>query len=251
MTAEWLSRHLYAHRGLHGGADVPENSLAAFAAAASAGYGIELDVQAAACGAPVVFHDFGLQRLTAALGPLAARRASELGRLKLGGSDETIPTLASVLELIAGRAPLLIEIKVPKRGRIGKLEAQISDLLDAYNGPFAVQSFNPESMAWFADNAPGLTRGQIAADFISRPEPGMAWAQRLAWSKLWSSSLSRPHFISYHIQSLPCPVTRGVRRARVPLICWTVRTEAQRVRAEQNASSYIFEGMLPPAAQSR
>lgn len=243
--AQWLSEYLYSHRGLHTTAGAPENSLAAFTASIDAGYGIELDVQTASDGTPMVFHDFSLERLTVAKGSLAAQSASVLSRLKLGNSNETIPTLAATLELVDGRAPLLIEIKSPPRARIGPLEACIAGLLEGYQGRFAVQSFNPDSMAWFVDNAPGFVRGQIAANFISRPDPSMWWARRLVWSKLWSCQLSRPHFVSYHVLALPCPATRRVRAQGVPLLCWTVRTAAQRARAELYADSYIFEGFLP------
>ena len=40
---------------------------------------------------------------------------AELKRIRLKGSDETIPTLPEILALIAGRAPLLIEVKSPER----------------------------------------------------------------------------------------------------------------------------------------
>lgn len=243
--AEWITDYLYSHRGLHDKAARPENSMAAFNASAIAGFGIELDVQASADGAPMVFHDFTLDRMTLRKGRLCEQNASELTRLKLGNSGESIPRLQDALDLVAGRVPLLIEIKPRPRGRIGPLEERIADLLDTYQGPFAVQSFNPKSVAWFVANAPSFVRGQIAANFISRPDHAMSWAARMAWSKLWSCQQSQPHFVSYNVSALPCPATRRVRQQRIPLLCWTVRTPGQRARAEQHADSYIFEGFLP------
>ena len=68
-----------AHRGLHdAGSGVIENSLSALAAAAAAGYGIELDVQLSADGEAMVFHDYALDRLTAETGPVRARTAAAL-----------------------------------------------------------------------------------------------------------------------------------------------------------------------------
>ncbi len=239
----WLTRYLYSHRGqFDNNGPAPENSLAAFRASVQYGYGMELDVQAAGDGAPVVFHDFSLERMTGAHGPVASKNSQELARLRLRDSNETIPTLADTLECVGGRTPLLIEIKIPPRGRIGALEARIADLLARYPGPFAVQSFNPGCMAWFAENAPGLVRGQIAQNFISRPEPGMAWRQRLAWGKLWSCAESQPHFISYNIRDLPNMPTRLARRRGIALLCWTVRTPRQRDIARLYADSFIFEG---------
>ena len=240
---EWLTRYTYAHRGLHADpATAPENSLAAFEAAASAGYGIELDVQAAACGTPVIFHDFTLKRLTEHDAPVGTLPAKKLSELVLAGSKQTIPTLARTLDLIAGRVPLLLEIKVPDRGHIGPLEAEIALLLENYGGPVAVQSFNPQCVAWFAENAPEFVRGQIAQNFISTPVRGMCWQQRLAWTKLWDSDISLPHFVSYRFADLPNPMTRAVRQAGIPLITWTVRSAEDARKSRHFSDSFIFEG---------
>jgi glycerophosphoryl diester phosphodiesterase len=60
-AALWSTR--YAHRGLHDRENtLPENSLAAFAAAAEAGYGFELDINLTTDDQVVVFHDDDLKR---------------------------------------------------------------------------------------------------------------------------------------------------------------------------------------------
>src|SRR3954469_23544234 len=85
-----LGARPFAHRGLHG-AGRPENSRAAFEAAIAAGSGIELDVQASRDAEAMVFHDYELERLTAAQGATADLAAAELGALTLSGTRETIP----------------------------------------------------------------------------------------------------------------------------------------------------------------
>ena len=100
--------------------------------------------------------------------------------------------------------------------------------------------------------APHFTRGQIAADFIRRADPGLCWQDRLDWTKLWRSDVSRPHFISYNVRDLPNPASRAVRRAGIPLICWTIRDKAQLAQAENHADSFIFESFTPnPVACAR
>ncbi len=99
-----------AHRGLHG-PGVPENSMAAFRAAIAAGYGIECDIQRASDGTALVFHDDDLPRLTGAEGLVSALGIDALSQLRIMGSAEPIPTLAELLDEVAGRVPLLIEIK--------------------------------------------------------------------------------------------------------------------------------------------
>ena len=84
-----------AHRALHDRAQRrPENSPAAIRAAIARGYGIEIDLQLSQDGVPMVFHDESLDRLTAAKGPLNARPAAALTRIKLNYSDDPIPTLS-------------------------------------------------------------------------------------------------------------------------------------------------------------
>ena len=100
----------YAHRGLHG-EGVPENSLAAFKKAVENGHGIELDLQLSADGEVMVFHDYTLKRMTGEAGLLSEKTAEELRSLRLAGTDEHIPTLREVLELVDGQVPLLVELK--------------------------------------------------------------------------------------------------------------------------------------------
>ena len=106
----WLRNWTYAHRGLHSDG-VPENSLAAFAGAIAAGYGIECDIQRSRDGEAMLLHDWELERLTGVGGPLAAHSAQELGQIAFLDSDHRIARLSDLLELVAGEVPVLIEIK--------------------------------------------------------------------------------------------------------------------------------------------
>ena len=150
------------HRALHDRAvGRVENSPAAIKAAVAAGYGIEIDLQLSQDGVPMVFHDETLDRLTDQTGPVNARTAADLGRIRLTGSTDTIPTLAEVLTLIDGKVPLLIEIKDQSlvMGPIdGRLEAATANALKDYKGDVALMSFNPASVAHMARLAPHLPR---------------------------------------------------------------------------------------------
>ena len=89
------------HRALHDrAAGRIENSPSAIRAAVEAGYGIEIDLQLASDGVPMVFHDETLDRLTGETGPVNTRSAAELGRIRLTGSTDSIPTLADVVRHI-------------------------------------------------------------------------------------------------------------------------------------------------------
>ncbi|MFN3389380.1 MAG: glycerophosphodiester phosphodiesterase family protein, partial [Allosphingosinicella sp.] len=152
----------FAHRGLHG-PGVPENSRAAFRAAIAAGHGIELDVRASGSGAVYVFHDETLERLTDGTGAFLDLTPAALAATRLRGCDEAVPALSEALALIAGRVPLLVEVKAPRR-RIAPLCAAVEAALAGYEGPVAVMSFNPEVARWFSAHAPQRLRGLVVTE---------------------------------------------------------------------------------------
>ncbi|MFN6979350.1 MAG: glycerophosphodiester phosphodiesterase family protein, partial [Gemmobacter sp.] len=158
-----------AHRGYHDrAAGRIENSRAAVTAAVAAGYGIEIDLQLSADGRAMVFHDDTLDRLTAERGPVAARTAEALGAIALTGGGEAIPSFAEILALVAGRVPLLVEIKDQDGAMgasVGALEAAAAGDLAGYAGPVAVMSFNPHSMMAMARLAPDVPRGLVTSAY--------------------------------------------------------------------------------------
>jgi len=220
----WLLRTPIAHRGLHG-PGVPENSLAAFHAAARRGYAIELDVRLGGDDAAVVFHDASLKRMTGLDGELAQASPAALRKLRLHGTAEHVPSLAETLDAIDGRAPLLIELKTPPDRPPGTLEAATWAVLSGYRGAYAVQSFSPATVAWFRDAAPAITRGQLMDKDIGRC---MAMQRH-----------THPDFLGCNIRKLP---DHRVANARLPVLAWTVRSPSDRVRAGMFADNVIFEG---------
>ena len=225
----------YAHRGLHG-PQVVENSRAAFAAAIARGHGIELDVQASRDGDAFVFHDSHCERLTGETGAVADRRSDDLGRIRLSGCDETMPTLPEILTLIAARVPLLIEVKAPGR-EVARLCLSVFHALDGYRGPVGVMSFNPEVGHWFATHAPRVTRGLVVSE-RGKHGPSGAIARNLA---LWHS---RPDLLAYDVRDLPSRFAARARGRGLPVLTWTVRTQAERDAAALHADQIIYEDLL-------
>ena len=221
----------FAHRGLHG-AGVLENSRDAFRAAIAAGHGIELDVQATADGEAMVFHDYELSRLTEGAGRLAEMQAAALGAVRLKGTDEGIPTLAGILDLIGGRAPLLIEVKSPGR-RVDALCRAVKRATDAYIGPVAVMSFNPAVPRWFSNHAPDVLRGLVVTE-EGKPARGRLRRRLAAW---WA----RPDFFAWDIRDLPSLFAAGQRAQGRPTLTWTCRSDDQRATAAAHADQIIYE----------
>lgn len=233
--ASWLTRRPIAHRGLHdGNALCWENSPTAFGRAAAAGYAIECDVHLSADGVPIVFHDDDLARLTGADGFVWQRRAAELSALRIGGTDDRVPTLAELLELVAGRVPLVIELKGTP-GHDDGLVAAVAKALKAYPGEAAIMSFDHWLVRQFAARAPGIPRGLTA--WGNTPHEIEAHFSMLA---------NGLDFVSYGVMHLPNPFVRFVReRLGLPVITWTVRTPDDVGATAAHADQMTFEGFLP------
>jgi glycerophosphoryl diester phosphodiesterase len=231
----WLTARPIAHRGFHDLAlGRPENSLAAFEAAAGAHYGIECDLHPSADGVPVVFHDFSLKRLTGDPRQVRELTASELGNLRLSGTPEWIPTLDELLTLLEGRVPLLLELKhVPHRD--AGLAWAVVDRLKRYAGPAAVMSFSGTLIADVRAANPHLPRGLTAQGNLKRAVAHFRAARRLGVD-----------FISYRAGDLPTPMPVIARQLfGLPLICWTVRTRDELAKARRWADQVTFEGFAP------
>lgn len=229
----FLNRHAYAHRGLHRPGGPVENSLPAFAAAIAAGHGMECDVQLSRDGCAMVFHDSELDRLTAQTGAVFARSAAELAAIPLrDGDGSTIPSLRELLDLVAGRTPLLIELKVDAGTDWRALCRMVENELADYAGPVAVMSFSGLAMGWFRRHAPDRVRGMVMTDELG-------WRDRLRHDlDLW---WSRPDFLAYDIRFTPSRWTMRQRARGLPVLCWTVRTAQDRARAAAHADGIIFE----------
>lgn len=233
-----------AHRALHGAAG-PENSPAAIRAAVAAGYGIEVDVQLSSDGVPMVFHDYALDRLTAESGPVAQRTAAALGAITLTGGTDTIPTLAQVLEIVAGTVPLLIEIKDQDgaMGRnVGPLERATCAALAGYSGDVALMSFNPHAVAVCAEAAPDIPRG-LTTDLFHAPDwPTVPKERRQKLALIDTLDEVGACFISHNQAQLAAPRVLELRDEGWPILCWTIRSPEAEAKARKVAHNVTFEG---------
>ena len=239
-----------AHRALHDrAARGVENAPAAIRAAVEAGYAIEIDLQLSADGVPMVFHDEKLDRLTGETGPLNARTAAELGRIPLTGSTDTIPTLAEVLALIAGRVPLLIEIKdqtLVMGPTDGRLEAATAAALKDYGGDVALMSFNPHAIARMAQLAPDLPRGLTTSAYDTEDWAPLSPATCARLRDIPDYDATGSSFISHEARDLARPRVAELKAKGARVLCWTIRSAADEALARRVADNVTFEGY--PAA---
>lgn len=227
-----LAERPFAHRGLHGGGRI-ENSRAAYEAAIDNRFGIELDVQATADGFACVFHDEDLGRLTDQQGWLRDRTLAEVGKIRLRGSAEAIPSLVEILGLIAGRVPLLIEVKAERSDYRPLCEGVARDL-QGYDGPVGIMGFDPRVARWFSRRYPDFLRGMVVTESGKRGLRGQI-------ERSLSSLCSRADFLAYDIRDLPSSFASARRARGVPVYTWTVRSDADRARAAAHADQIIFE----------
>ncbi|TNJ47527.1 glycerophosphodiester phosphodiesterase family protein [Phaeobacter sp. B1627] len=251
LPPEFLSRPI-THRALHGQHDAcPENSRAAIRAAIDAGYGIEIDLQLSADGRAMVFHDDTLDRLTRQTGPTRSRSAADLGSVVLNKSDgEGIPTFAEVLDIVAGQVPLLVEIKdqdgAMGPGGVGPLEAAAVADLRGYEGPVALMSFNPHSMAEVARLAPDLPRGLTTSSFDPAVWTSLSAERCNELREIPDFDRVRACFISHQASDVLRDRVRELRAAGVPVLSWTIRSPDEEATVRQGADNVTFEGYLSP-----
>ncbi|HLO21602.1 MAG TPA: glycerophosphodiester phosphodiesterase family protein [Sphingomicrobium sp.] len=214
----------FAHRGLHYGSGVPENSLIAFAAALEMGAGIECDLRLTTDDRIVVFHDADAWRLCASPLRIGQSTLKDLSRLRVG--EHPIPTLKSLLSLVAGRVPLLLEVKVDRD--LWRWMPALKRTLAGYGGPFAVMSFDPRIPRLLKTNMPEIRRGYLINAALPQ------FRRRLY------RGLADPHFLALEKPLLSQPWVPNARR-RMPIYAWTIRVAAERRQAEVHADALIWE----------
>jgi glycerophosphoryl diester phosphodiesterase len=232
---DWLRDVPLAHRGLHGDG-VPENSLAAFEAAARAGVGVELDVHRTRDGVPVVLHDPDLRRVTGTAGRVAALDLADVAAVRLRGTDLGVPTLADALTVLAD-VPVMVEVK-NLGSRTNALEPAVAALLAQHPGPVCVASFNPRSLTWFRRNAAHLTRVQTAGPLLRVPMPApLRWSLRtLRWLRA-----VQPAAVSYELAGIDHSAVQAYRAAGGTVVTWTVASPGDLDRARRFADNVVFE----------
>ena len=230
----------YAHRGLHDTENlIPENSMSAFKEAVKHKLAIELDIHLTRDKKVVVFHDELLKRMCQVPGTIEDSTYEELQKLRLLHTDERIPLFTEVLDYIAGRVPLLIELKLPSGDM--SLCFFAAALLRDYKGPYMVQSFNSLGIRWFRKNEPSVLRGQLS-NALTKDKNSAPYIVRFCVQHLLTNVLCRPDFISYKLKDTKnLSVFLTDKLLGTPTAVWTLRSKSDCIKAIQKFDMYIFE----------
>jgi glycerophosphoryl diester phosphodiesterase len=244
---DWLTARPVAHRGLHDiSRGIVENMPAAVEAAIAGNFAIECDIQLTADGEAMVHHDDELGRLTEGSGMLLTRTAAELKAIQFKNTAERMMTLSDLCDLVAGRVPLVIEVKSHFKGD-RKLVKRMADVLSTYRGAAVGMSFDPDQVVALRELIPSRPRGIVAEhDYIEEDWPVASATQRRDMTHLRHFFRTNPDFVAYWVNELPSVAPWLARNVfGRPLLAWTVRTPEQRARAARCADQMIFEGFVP------
>ncbi|MBQ6539238.1 MAG: glycerophosphodiester phosphodiesterase [Bacilli bacterium] len=210
----FLEEKAIAHRGIHDNKEIAENSISAFKECIKEEVPIELDIHLLKDNEIVVIHDDNLKRLTRMKKRLKDLTYDQIKDLKLLDTDDKIPTLKEVLELVDGKVPLIIELKYDNPP--SKLEKEVVKLLDHYKGPFAVKSFHPLIVYWFKKNRPEYIRGLLV------PSNGEELKRKILHSMILSR-FADPDFISVDIRRN----NRKILNKNIPVLGWTIKSQEE------------------------
>ncbi len=238
-----LRRWSYAHRGLHG-EHRPENSMAAFRAALEGGYGIELDVHLLKDGSLAIIHDSSLLRTTGQSGDVEDLTEADLPHYLLEGTEETIPTFRQVLELFAGKAPMVVELKVHKNNAAALCQATCN-LLDQYDILYCLESFDPRCLLWLKKHRKELVRGQLTENYFKSPNVKIPRILRWILKNNLGNFLTRPDFVAYRFRDRKDTRSNRYLCRRYAGVAWTVQTPEEYETATKEGWIPIFENFRP------
>jgi glycerophosphoryl diester phosphodiesterase len=253
MSRDWLTARPIAHRGLHDGKALIENSISAARAAIAAGFAIECDVQLTADGKAVVFHDFELDQLTNGTGPVIGKSLKELKQFLLK-SSETIPSFEEFLSEVAGMTPIFCEIKSRFDGDL-RLAKEIARMAAGYQGQLALESFDPTVMAYLRRDAQALGIAHVPLGMVAQANydrPGDEWShlpkgERERLASFAHATETQPQFLSWSLRDWPHPTPATYLAQGGPVTFWTVRSPAEEALVRAAGGQIVFEGFRPDA----
>ena len=244
---DWLTARPVAHRGLHDHTrGIIENMPGAAKAAMAENFAIECDIQLTGDGEAMVHHDDELGRLTEGSGALVVKTAAELRAVAFKGTPERMMSLGDLCTLVAGRVPLVIEVKSHFDGD-RRLVSRMAEVLASYAGPAVGMSFDPDHVTALRELIPSRPRGIVAERHYTVSDwPDASPAQRRGMTHMRHFFRTQPDFVAYWVNELPAAAPWIARNIfGRPLLTWTVRTPEQCRRAARYADQMIFEGFRP------
>lgn len=160
----------------------------------------------------VVFHDKNLKRMTGINKNIENCTYDEIKDLKLKNTNQKIPLLKEVLELVKSEVLILIELKNTRLG----LEKELVKLLDNYDN-FLIETFTKRSIIWFNKNRPKYLKGLLTITNIK------------------SSKMKGLDFFG-----IPLEIVYKIDKIKIPVFIWNINTlEEYRIARKYNATFIV------------
>ena len=233
---EALKGWKYAHRGLHD-EQLPENSMGAFRAALEHSYGIELDIHLMKDGKLAVIHDTSLKRTAGVDVNITDLTAADLPNYPLNDQGELIPTFDQVLELFAGKAPLIIELK--EDGNSRALVDTAVRAMKGYKGPYCMESFHPKCVYELKKRHPKVIRGQLNMDYFKEKDSPLPKAVKWLITNQAMNFLTKPDFIAYRFSD------RKAFSNLLTMKFWGLQGVTWTLKSQEDLDKAVAEGWLP------
>ncbi len=227
-----LENIIIAHRGNHTN-KIPENSLLAFKTSLKENRPIELDVQLTKDNILVVFHDYNLSRMTNKNLFLQDLTYQEISKYTLQDTQEKIPTLQEVLNLIQGK--VLLDIEIKNTNRIEKTCKILMETLNTYPKNYIVKSFNPKIVVWLKKNAPSIPRGLLITDHYTENK-----LINLLMKSNFIINLCKPDFLAISKKLIIKKKWQKLSK-KIPILIWTIksRKEIKEITYNEKNIGYI------------
>ncbi len=234
----------YAHRGLYNNKNrIFENTMEAFSLAVQKGFGMELDIQFTKDHQLVVFHDYTLMRMCGVDKRVDELSYDEIARLPIKGTSARIPLFQEVLDMVAGKTPIIIEFKSEKRS--SEICRKADEILSRYNGAYCIESFNAFIVYWYAKHRPDIVYGQLSMNFMGGGKKDNRW-QRFLLSNLLVNFLQKPDFVAYAYRDAGNLSLQLCKRLyKMVCVGWTIPSQLEYNKARGFFDILIFEGFIP------
>lgn len=234
---EWLMKKKIAHRGIHN-IEIIENTLSSFHEAITYNQPIELDIMLTKDNKIIVIHDYNLLRLTGVDREVKDLNLVDIQKLKLINSNETIPTIQEVFNLISGKVPILIEIKKIEKWEL--MNSILLKLIRSYEGELAIQSFESNNLKWFKEKAKYIPRGIMSTCV---PFKYLTEEENSNKKNIIDLEEMEVDFISYDIKCIEQDNVQKYRKKYV-LLTWTVKTDKDLTKSILYSDNIIYEDIL-------
>ena len=209
------------------------------------GYAVKLDVRVSRDGVPVILSQHELYELCGVEGDAEDKPLAELKKLRLQETDETVCTLEEMLAEIDCKVPVILELMV-YRDNYGTLCRRVTDVLENYDGVYAVESADFRVVRWFRNYEPDVLRGQILGRASYAGKDLLSALVCFARNMMFTNIFAYPDYISAgysernNISLKYCKLLY-----HVPVVCRDIKTKEQYETSRSYDEIVVFENMEP------